>query len=159
MTQPTNIYLPDNPLNNTHERSVLLGWQRSSTAVHMFCVVSVAILFSYMCWRLWHGELLALSMVAVSSIWIYYFRWRGLPLQHTLPSLLKLCRTNNGRCYIGGQLLPTDLKQVVLGATDNGPAYLQLAWNGSWQWLFDKKELPAVQAWLLQHYPHLKIVS
>lgn len=159
MTQPTGIYQSDNLLSNHGERSIRLGWQRASGITKGLCCLSVCVVLGAVGWQLWQGELASLSLLSVAALWVWYFRWHGVPLAHPPASLLKLCHLRQGRCYIGGQLLPANLQQVALGVTDSGQAYLQLAWNGGWQWLFDSRELPAVRSWLLQHYPALQIVS
>jgi len=159
VTQPSNIYCTEHLLNAGGSRSIQLGWQRASATIQLLCAGSVFALLALMGWRLWHGDFLVLSLSGFAALWVWYFHWHGAPVPDLLPSLLKLCRAEHGHCYIGGQQLPADLQQVVLGTTEHGHAYLQLAWNGGWQWLFNSQELPAVRAWLLQHYPALNFVS
>ena len=65
----------------------------------------------------------------------------------------------DGQICIAGFSFPGAVQKLVLGQqSKKGPAFLQLAWNGSELWLFPLDELPQVQQFIRQHAPHIEII-
>ncbi|MDZ7868576.1 MAG: hypothetical protein U5L02_05115 [Rheinheimera sp.] len=87
-----------------------------------------------------------------------YLRARVLP-QLMARSLLADLSVQGGQISIAGFCFPASVQKLVLGKqSKNGPALLQLAWNGGQLWLFPIDELPQVNQFIRQHAPQIEII-
>ena len=74
-------------------------------------------------------------------------------------SLLANLSVQDERLYIAGEVLPANVKKLVLGKDpDRGVAFIQLAWNSGDEWRFAIDEYQAVADYLTRHMPQLNVV-
>ncbi len=158
--KPDNIYQDHRQHIGFRHGNWRHGWQAASVRMKALALLSSLLAVGLAITLLLRGHWAALSLGYVSMLWLYYFGWqaRALNLLPAPASLLAVCRHEQGQCWIGDTALPATLGKVVLAPVPDQPelAYLQLPWNGGWQWVFDRQELTAVRSWLLQHYPALQ---
>ena len=88
----------------------------------------------------------------------HYLRSRVVP-QLTAQSLLTDLSVKDSQICIADFSFPASVQKLVLGKqSKKGPAFLQLAFNGSELWLFPLDELPQVEQFIRQHAPHIEII-
>ncbi len=153
-----NIYQPD---TMTVRRTVTGGWQTLSPAQRWIFIVVLFVMLSFSLlsfvkeqgvWWLFIG-------ISVLNIGLWWLQSRD-PIPKFLTTPLSDLQVRDGNVMIGEEVLPENLRKVVLGAeSPQGPAFLQLPWNRGEQWLFAVNDLPQVRQFLQQHLPNVQIIE
>lgn len=142
-------------------KAVSTGWHSLSTPgkwlFSLLCgVLLAACIFSQ--WPERQPVTTGLYLLAILIAAANYLRARVLP-QLMARSLLNDLTLQQNRICIAGFILPDTVRKLVLGQQGKqGPAYLQLAWNGGQLWRFPLAELPQVEQFIRQHAAQIEII-
>ena len=141
--------------------AVFAGWQSLSHPGKWLFTLSLvlltgALLFSQ--WERQHPLMLGFYLLAWLIAAANYLRARVLP-QLMARSLLADLKIKDDQICIADLSFPASVQKLVLGKqSKQGPAFLQLAWNGGQLWLFPLAELLQVEQFIRQHAPHIEII-
>ena len=141
--------------------AVSAGWQSLSTSgkwlFTLLCgLLITASIFSQ--WPEWQPVTTCLYLLAILIAAANYLRARVLP-QLMARSLLADLSIKDHQICIADFSFPASVQKLVLGKQrKQGPAFLQLAWNGGQLWLFPLAELPQVEQFIRQHAPQIEII-
>ncbi len=141
--------------------AVSAGWRSLSHQGKLWFTLLFGLLAALLIFSQWERNqplMIGVYLICLSAAAGHYLRARVLP-QLTAQSLLTDLSVKEGQICIAGFSFPASVKKLVLGQqSKNGPALLQLAWNGSELWRFPLDELPQVEQFIRQHAPHIEIV-
>lgn len=141
--------------------SVSAGWHSLSTSGKWLFTLLCGLLITACIFSQWSGRQPLTTCLYLLAILIAagnYLRARVLP-QLMARSLLADLSVNDGQINIAKFCFPASVQKLVLGQqSKQGPAFLQLAWNGGQLWLFPLAELPHVEQFIRQHAPQIEIV-
>ena len=141
--------------------AVIAGWHSLSYPGKWLFTLLAGLLagaFLYSQWERQQALMIIFYLICLSAAAGNYLRSRVLS-QLTAQSLVADLSVNDGLICIAGFTFPASVQKLVLGKqSKKGPAFLQLAWNGSQLWLFPVDELPQVEHFIRQHAPQIEIV-
>ncbi len=141
--------------------AVIAGWHSLSCPGKWLFALLVGLLaaaFLFSQWERQHPLMLGFYLVALLIAAANYLRARVLP-QLMARSLLADLKIKDDQICIADFSFPASVQKLVLGKQNKqGPALLQLAWNGGQLWLFPLAELPQVEQFIRQHAPHIEIL-
>lgn len=142
--------------------AVLIGWHSLSASGKCLFILLVGLLATAFLFSQWERQQPLMMVFYLLTLLVAagnYLRARVLP-QLTARSLLADLSVKDSQICIAGFSFPGAVQKLVLGKqSKKGPAFLQLAWNGSELWLFPLDELPQVEQFIRQHAPHIEIIS
>ena len=141
--------------------AVIAGWQSLSYRGKWWFTLLFGLLAALLILSLQQRNqplMIGVYLICLSVAAGHYLRSRVLP-QLTAQSLLADLSIQDGQICIAGFSFPASVEKLVLGQQrKNGPAFLQLAWNGSELWVFPLDELPQVEQFIRQHAPQIAII-
>lgn len=141
--------------------AVSAGWRSLSTPGKWLFTLLCGVLITACIFSQWSERQPVATCLYLLGILIAaanYLRARVLP-QLTARSLLTDLSVHGGQICIAGFCFPASVQKLVLGKqSKNGPALLQLAWNGGQLWVFPVDELPQVDQFIRQHAPQIEII-
>ncbi len=141
--------------------AISAGWHSLSASGKCLFILLVGLLATAFLFSQWERQQPLMMVFYLLTLLVAagnYLRARVLP-QLTARSLLADLSVKDSQICIAGFSFPGAVQKLVLGKqSKKGPAFLQLAWNGSELWLFPLDELPQVEQFIRQHAPHIEII-
>lgn len=141
--------------------AVIAGWHSLSCPGKWLFTLLVGLLAAAFLFSQWERQqplMIGFYLICLTAAAGNYLRARVLP-QLMARSLLADLKIKDDQICIADFSFPASVQKLVLGKqSKQGPAFLQLAWNGGQLWLFPLAELLQVEQFIRQHAPHIEII-